>query len=84
MQVINDLFLPEKPLFMFKRPNNLYNFKKKVIAGMKAREQKVIGRGIHATMANPDDYEVVSAVKCLTEKFYNEMQLVHDRRRPLV
>ena len=37
MQVIDDLFLPDKPLFMFKRPGNLHDFKKKVVAGMKAR-----------------------------------------------
>jgi hypothetical protein len=45
MQVIDDLFLPDKPLFMFKRPGNLYDVKKKVIAGMQARHRKVTGKG---------------------------------------
>jgi hypothetical protein len=80
MQVIEDLFLPDKPLFMFKRPGNLYDFKKKVVAGMKARHGKVTGRGTHATSANPDDFEDVSAVDRLAEKLYNEMQLVQDQK----
>ncbi len=80
MQVIEDLSLPDKPLFMFKRPGNLYDFKKKVVAGMKARHRKVTGRGTHATSANPDDFEDVSAVDRLAEKLYNEMQLVQDRK----
>ena len=68
MQVIEDLFLPDKPLFMFKRLGNLYDFKKKVVAGMKAQHGKVTGRGTHATSTDPDDFEDVSAVDRLAEK----------------
>ncbi len=81
MQVIDDLFLPDKPFFMFKRPGNLYDFKKKVVAGMQARHRKVTGRGTHSTSANPDDHEDVSVVDRLTEKLYNEMKLVQDRKK---
>jgi hypothetical protein len=34
---MDDLFLDNKPLSYFKRPSNLYDFKKKVLSAMKSR-----------------------------------------------
>ncbi len=47
---------------------------------MKSRHRKVAGRGTHATSAKLDDYEDASAVDHLTEKLYDKMQLVQDRK----
>ncbi len=46
--VIEDLFLDNKPLSMFKKPTNLYDFKKKVLSAMKSRYLKVTSRGTHS------------------------------------
>jgi hypothetical protein len=56
----------------------MYDFKKKVLGAMKARHDRVTGRGTHAGY-NEDQDEDLSAVDSLAEKLYKEMMEVVDR-----
>ena len=75
---MDDLFLDNKPLSFFKRPSNLYDFKKKVLSAMKSRYLKVTGRGMHSGDIVSGD-EDVSAVDRLAVKLFTEMTLVLDK-----
>jgi hypothetical protein len=76
--VMDDLFLDNKPLLYFKRPSNLYHFKKKVLLAMKSRYRKITNRGTHSgdTVRGDED---VSAVDSLAVKLSSEMQSAFDR-----
>jgi hypothetical protein len=76
--VIEDLFLDNKPLSMFKKPPNLYDFKKKVLSAMNLRYLKVTGCGMHSGDVVSGD-EDVSVVDHLVVKLFAEMQLVLDK-----
>jgi hypothetical protein len=66
-----------KPLSCFKRPANLYNFKKKVLLAMKSRYHKVTERGMYSGDAVLGDKDV-SAVDSLAVKLVLEMQSALD------
>ncbi len=76
--MIEDLFLDNKPLSMFKKPSNLYDFKKKVPSVMKLRYIKVTGHGTHSGDVVSGDQDV-SAVDHLAVKLFMEMTLVFDK-----
>jgi hypothetical protein len=78
--VIDDLFADSKPLCMFKRLMNMYDFKKKVLAAMKVRHDRVAGHGTHAGYNEAQD-EDVTAVDSLAEKLYNKMMKVVDQNK---
>jgi hypothetical protein len=63
---------------MFKRPTNIYDFKKKVLVAMKVRHDRVTGRGPHAGCNEAQDEDLL-AVDSLAEKLYKEMMEVVDR-----
>jgi hypothetical protein len=75
---MDDLFLDNKPLSYFKRPSNLYDFKKKVSA-MKSRYRKVTARGSHSdnVVSGGED---VSAVDSLAVTLSMEMQSALDKQ----
>jgi hypothetical protein len=74
---MEDLFLDNKPLSMFKKPSNLYDLKKKVLLAMKSRYLNMTGHGMHSGDVVSGD-EDVSAVECLVVKLFMEMQLALD------
>ncbi len=76
---MDDLFLNNKPLSYFKRPSNLYDFKKKVLSAMKSRYRKVTARGSHSDNVVSGD-EDVSAVDSLAVTLSLEMQLALDKQ----
>ncbi len=76
--MINDLFTDNKLLCMFKRPTNMYDFKKKVLAVMKVRHDRAAGHVTHAGFNDAQD-EDFAAVDSLAEKLYNKMMDVVDR-----
>jgi hypothetical protein len=76
--VMDDLFLENKPLSYFKRPSNLYDFKKTVLSAMKSRYRKITNRGAHSGDAVGRD-EDVSAVDSLAVKLCSEMQSAFDK-----
>jgi hypothetical protein len=75
---MDDLFLNNKPSLYFKRPSNLYDFKKKVLSAMKSRYRKITNRGTHSGDAVCGD-EDVSAVDSLAVKLSLEMQSAFDK-----
>jgi hypothetical protein len=75
--VVTDLFDDNKLLSMFKRPANVYDFKKKVLSAMKARYLRVTSRGSHSVDVDGD--EDVSMVDRLAVKMQTEMTEVQDK-----
>jgi hypothetical protein len=75
---MDDLFLDNKLLSYFKRPSNLYDFKKKVLSAMKSRYHKVTDHGAHSGDA-VGGVEYVSAVGSLVVKLFLEMQSAVDK-----
>jgi hypothetical protein len=80
---MDDLFLDNKPLSCFKRPSNLYDFKKKVLSAMKLRYHKVTGRVPHSGDVVSGD-EDVSAVDSLVVKLSSEISQHWISRRLLI
>jgi hypothetical protein len=58
----------------------MYDFKKKVLVAMKARHDRVTGRGTHAGCNEAQDEDLL-AVDSLAEKLYKEMMEVVDRNK---
>ena len=56
----------------------MYDFKKKVLVAMKARHDRVTGRGTHAGCNEAQDEDLL-AVDSLAEKLYKGMMEVVDR-----
>jgi hypothetical protein len=76
---MDDLFLDNKPLSYFKRPSNLYDFKKKVLSAMKSRYRKVTACGSHSGDVVSGD-EDVSVVDSLAVTLSMEMQSALDKQ----
>jgi hypothetical protein len=67
----------------YKKPSNKYDFKKKIMAAMKRRHDKVSAPGAHSSSSNPEDYETPSAVDKLAEKLYKEYKEITDKKEAL-
>jgi len=69
---LDDLFLNNKLLSMFKKPAHAYDFRKKVILAIKSRYLKVTGSGTHSgdVVSGNEDVSTVDS----GSELYQEMQ----------
>ncbi len=74
------LFRPGAAYELYKRPQKIYDFKSKVLSGMKARYNRVSAPCSHSSSNNPGDHEDLLQVDELSICLYIECQEVirHD------
>jgi len=81
--VVNLLFRPGADCELYKRPQNTYDFKNKVLMGIKARYDKVSGPGTHSSSNHLNFHEDLLEVDQLSVQLYVEYQEVVDIQEAL-
>jgi len=81
--VLELLFKVGAPCENYKKPKCVYEFRKKVVAGMKARYEKVSAPGSHSAAQDPKSHEDLMEVDQLAVKLYTEYQEAADIQEAL-
>jgi hypothetical protein len=68
------LFRPGAACEQYKRPQKVYDFKTRLLLGMKGRYKRVSGPCSHSTSGNPSNNEDLSEVDGLSVRLYVEFQ----------
>jgi hypothetical protein len=77
-QVADMLFKRGAACEQYKRPQKIYDFKNKVVSGMKAHYERVSAPGSHSTSNDPGDHEDLSEMVQLCVRLYVEYQEALD------
>ncbi len=72
------LFRPGAACELYKRPQKVYDFKSKVLSGMKERYKRVSGTCSHSTSGNPSNHEDLSEVDEVSVHLYVKFQKTVD------
>ena len=81
--VLELLFKDGAPCENYNKPKCVYEFRKKVVAGTKARYDKVSAPGLHSAAQDPKSHEDLMEVDQLAVKLYTEYQEAADIQEAL-